>query len=122
MRPARRPRRGTTARIAPVLLDEWHEAPEVLEALALNTADVADQATLTKAAGIDRKTGVGYEHLLSSLYILDVVPAWFSNRQRPRLHHLRQDGGRREIDLLIEPAGHRVIAIEIKAGNKPGRS
>lgn len=148
------------------------------EALALNTAGVADQATLTQAAGIDRKTGVGYEHLLSSLYILDVIPAWFSNRLKrlsqapkryltdpalavtesgadvtavltdsdmlgrlidtfvvsqlraelpvsehsPRLHHLRQDGGRREVDLLIELAGHRVIAIEVKAGSRPGAS
>jgi uncharacterized protein len=148
------------------------------EALALNTAGTADQATLIQAAGIDRKTGVAYEHLLSNLYVLDVVPAWFTNRLKrlgqlpkrylidpalaltesgadatsvlldsdvlgrvidtfvvaqlraelpiselsPRIYHLRQDGGRREIDVLIELAGHRVIAIEVKAGSNPGSS
>ncbi len=146
------------------------------EALALNTAGTADQATLIQAAGIDRKTGVAYEHLLSNLYVLDVVPAWFTDRLKrlgqqpkrylidpaltvtesgadvtsvlldsdmlgrlidtfvvaqlraelpiselgPRLYHLRQDGGRREIDVLIELAGHRVIAIEVKASSNPG--
>jgi uncharacterized protein len=38
------------------------------------------------------------------------------------MYHLRQDGGRREIDLLIELAGHRVIAIEVKAGSNPAPS
>jgi uncharacterized protein len=121
---------------------------------------------------------VAYEHLLRNLYVLDIVPAWFTNRLKrlgqlpkrylvdpalavaesgadttavlvdsdtlgrivdtfvvaqlraelplsefsPRLYHLRQDGGRREIDVLVELAGHRVIAIEIKAGSNTGAS
>jgi len=148
------------------------------EAVALNTAGTADQTTLIQAAGIDRKTGVAYEHLLSNLYVLDIVPAWFTNRLKrlgqlpkrylidaalaltqsgadatsvlldsdmlgriidtfvaaqlraelpisdlsPRMYHLRQDGGRREVDILIELAGHRVIAVEVKAGSNPAPS
>jgi predicted AAA+ superfamily ATPase len=148
------------------------------EALSLNTAGTADQTTLMQAAGIDRRTALAYEHLLSNLYVLDIVPAWFTNRLKrlgqlpkrylidpalaltesgadatsvlldsgmlgrlidtfvvaqlraelpvselsPRLYHLRQDGGRREIDVLIELAGHRVIAIEVKAGSSPAPS
>jgi predicted AAA+ superfamily ATPase len=148
------------------------------EALALSTAGVVEQTTLFQAAGIDRKTAQAYEHLLGNLFVLDLVPAWFTNRlkrlgqlskrylvdpalagavagadtsavlldsdllgrlidtfvaaqlraelplsdYRPRLHHLRQDGGRREIDILIELSGHRVIAIEIKASANPGNS
>jgi predicted AAA+ superfamily ATPase len=38
---------------------------------------------------------------------------------RPRLHHLRQEQGRREVDLLAELAGHRIVAIEIKAASAP---
>lgn len=147
------------------------------EALALNTAGVVDAATLYRAAGINRKTADAYEHLLCNMFVLDIVPAWFSNRlkrlaqapkrylvdaalagavvgadtesvlrdpdllgrlidtfvaeqlraelpvsdQRPRLYHLRQEGGRREIDILIELAGHRIIAIEVKASTGPGR-
>lgn len=33
----------------------------------------------------------------------------------PRLYHLRTEGGRQEIDLVIELAGHRVIGVEVKA-------
>ena len=43
----------------------------------------------------------------------DVSPA------RPRLHHLRTEGGRREIDVLAELGGGRVIGFEIKAGAAP---
>lgn len=148
------------------------------EALALNTAAVVEHTTLIQAAGIDRKTALAYEHLLGNLFVLDIVPAWFTNRlkrlgqlpkrylvdpalagavvgadtntvlldsdllgrlidtfvlaqlraelplsdHRPRIYHLRQEAGRREIDVLIELAAHRVIAIEIKASSNPGGS
>jgi predicted AAA+ superfamily ATPase len=148
------------------------------EALALNTAGVVEHSTLFQAAGIDRKTALAYDHLLSNLFVLDTVPAWFTNRlkrlgqapkryvvdpalagavvgadtdtvlmdsdllgrlidtfvmaqlraelplsdHQPRIHHLRQDGGRKEIDALIELSGHRVVAIEIEASSNPGRS
>jgi predicted AAA+ superfamily ATPase len=41
------------------------------------------------------------------------------SESRPRLHHLRTEGGRQEIDLIVELAGQRVIAIEIKASASP---
>lgn len=37
----------------------------------------------------------------------------------PRLHHVRTQGGRREVDLLAELGGGRVIGIEIKATAAP---
>jgi predicted AAA+ superfamily ATPase len=39
---------------------------------------------------------------------------------RPRLHHLRAEQGRHEIDMLIELSGDRVVAIEVKADAAPG--
>jgi len=39
---------------------------------------------------------------------------------RPRLHHLRDEHGRREIDLIAELGGGRILAIEIKASAAPG--
>jgi predicted AAA+ superfamily ATPase len=148
------------------------------EALALSTAGVVEHTTLFQAAGVDRKTALAYERLLSNLFVLDITPAWFTNRLKrlgqnpkrylvdpalagavtgastdailldsdllgrlvdtfvvaqlraelplsdhnPRIHHLRQDGGRREIDVLIELSAHRVIALEIKASGNPSRS
>lgn len=147
------------------------------ESLALNTAGVVDAATLYQAAGINRKTADAYERLLLNMYVVDLVPAWFSNRlkrlvqvpkrylidaalagavvgadtdgvlrdpdllgrlvdtfvaeqlraelpvseNQPRLYHLRQEGGRREIDILLEFSGHRVVGIEVKASTGPNR-
>jgi uncharacterized protein len=38
---------------------------------------------------------------------------------QPRLHHLRTEGGRHEIDLIVEFGGGHVIAIEVKAAAAP---
>jgi predicted AAA+ superfamily ATPase len=37
----------------------------------------------------------------------------------PRMHHLRTQGGRQEVDILAELGGGRVIAIEVKASSAP---
>jgi uncharacterized protein len=50
------------------------------EALAINTAGVADHKTIYDAAGVSRKTADGYEQLLRNLLVLDAVPAWEHNR------------------------------------------
>lgn len=39
---------------------------------------------------------------------------------RPRLHHLRAEQGRHEIDILVELSGDRVVGIEVKADAAPG--
>jgi predicted AAA+ superfamily ATPase len=141
------------------------------DVIAMHSAEVADITTLIHGAGINRKTAVAYESLLRNIFIVDAVPAWFTNRlkrlvQGPkrylvdpalvaastgtdanavlrdahllgriidtfvaaqlraelplterdaRMFHLRQEGGRREVDLLIEVAGNRIIGIEVKA-------
>lgn len=38
----------------------------------------------------------------------------------PRLHHLHQEDGRHEIDLLVELRARRLVAIEVKADAAPG--
>lgn len=40
----------------------------------------------------------------------------------PRLHHLRDANGRREIDILAELDNEQVVAIEVKADAAPGRA
>lgn len=159
-----------------------HRDPRLLrryfEALALNSAGLAENKTLYEAAGIDRKTAIAYERLLTNLLVLDTIPAWMTNRlsrliksgkrylvdasliaaalridpaavlrdgdllgrvletfvaaqirpevalgaMRPRLHHLRTRDGGREVDLIAELSGDRVLAIEIKATAAPGAS
>ena len=145
------------------------------EAYALNSAGVAEEKTIYEAAGINRKTALAYEHLLTNLLIVESLPSWRSNRlkrltsspkrylvdpalvasvlrldvngvlrdgdilgrlldtfvagqiraelalavTRPRLHHLRTEQGRHEVDLLGELAGRQVVAIEVKAEAAP---
>ena len=146
-----------------------------VEALALNSAGQTTEKSLYDAAGINRRTYVAYEQLLQNLMVLDVLPAWTTNRisrlarapkryltdpslmatalrldvngvlrdsdllgrvldtfalsqlrpevelsaKRPRLHHLRQEDGRREVDLIVELGGQDVIGIEVKADAAP---
>lgn len=148
-----------------------------LETLALSTAGLPADVTLSEAAGIDKRTVDAYDRLLSALYLLDLTPAWASNRlsrlaKRPkryltdpalamaaarvdetavlsdpdllgrlldtfvaaqlrpevellrprvRLHHLRTDGGRQEVDLVLDLGAGRVVAVEVKAGTAPSR-
>lgn len=144
------------------------------EALALSSAGVPQDRTLYGAAGIDHRTAAQYEGLLGNLFVLDVLPAWTSNRltrlvksrkryvvdpalvatalrldmtailrdgdvlgrtldtfvmaqlraeldvssTRPRLYHLREKEGRREVDILAEVA-RGVVGIEVKATAAP---
>lgn len=146
-----------------------------LEVLGLSTAGLPTDVTLYQTAGIDQRTADAYDGLLESLYLLDRVPAWSSNRlarlvkrskryivdpalamsaaridhagvlrdgdllgrvldtfvaaqlrpevamlPRARLHHLRTESGRQEIDLVVDLGGRRLVAIEVKAGTAPG--
>lgn len=131
--------------------------------------------TLYDVAAVDRRTATAYERLLQDLYVLDLLPAWHSNRLKrlarlpkrhvvdtglvaaalgldldavmrdgdlvgrmldtfvvsqlrpeltlagrpPVLHHLRDQNGAREIDLIAELGGGRLIAMEIKATSAP---
>ena len=50
------------------------------EVLALNSAGIVADSTIYEAASIDRKTALAYERLLTNLFVLDVVPAWLTNR------------------------------------------
>lgn len=142
-----------------------------LSALAINSAGLVAEESLREMAGIDTKTARAYQALFQRMFVLDPVPAWFSNRVkrlvktpkrylvdpalvaailglgreailfgpdmlgrlmdtfvtaqlraelavsdlRPRLYHLREEHGRREIDLVIETASGTLIGIEIKA-------
>lgn len=143
-----------------------------LEAYALNSAGSADARTIYEAAGIDKKTAASYERLLENVFVVELLPAWTTNRlrrlslapkrylvdaalmaavlrldmavilrdadllgrlldtfvlsqlraelevceSRPRLFHLRERQGRREVDIIVELGGGRLIGCEVKTG------
>ncbi|MFN2495431.1 MAG: ATP-binding protein [Pseudonocardiaceae bacterium] len=51
-----------------------------LQAWAANTAGVVEHKTLYEAAEINRATAVDYDRLLTTLLVVDPVPAWSTNR------------------------------------------
>ncbi len=50
------------------------------EAYAVNSAGLTEHKTIYDAAGVNRRTGLAYEQLLTNLMVVDAIPAWFSNR------------------------------------------
>lgn len=85
-----------------------HRDPRLLqryfEALALSTAGIVDSKTLYEAAGINRKTAIAYERLLTNLLVLDTLPAWMSNR----LSRLVKTGKRYLVDPSLITAALRL--------------
>ena len=57
-------------------------------------------------------------HLFESLVTQSVRV--YAQAVEARVRHLRLQGGRREIDLVVERADQRVVAIEVKLGASVG--
>ena len=51
-----------------------------VESYTLGSAGIVDDKTLFEAAGVNRKTALAYERLLTNLLVIEGVPAWTSNR------------------------------------------
>jgi len=75
-----------------------------LTALAANTAGVVDHQNLYQAAGITRQTALSYDSILTGLFILDMIPAWWTSH----LSRLTQTPKRYLIDPALVPAVLRV--------------
>lgn len=88
------------------------------EALALNTAGLPEHKTLYDASGINRKTAVSYDQLLTNLFVLDSLPAWASNR----LTRLVKGAKRHLVDPSLVGAALRLDeAAVIRDGDLLGR-
>jgi predicted AAA+ superfamily ATPase len=85
---------------------------------------ITDTALASTAAGVDAAAILADENLLGRM--LDTFVASQLRIQAaarvptPRLHHLRDQDGRREVDLIVETSAG-LIAIEVKASAAPDR-
>lgn len=81
---------------------------------------LTDVALLAGAVGVDTAAVLAEGDLLGRVletFVLTQLRAELPACQtRPRLYHLRQEQGRREIDIIAELGGHRIIGIEVKTG------
>ncbi len=82
-----------------------------------------DAALIATTLGLDEQGVVADGDLLGRVLDTFVAaqlrPELAVSRSRPRLHHLRTEEGRHEIDLIAELAGRRVVGIEVKASAAP---
>jgi predicted AAA+ superfamily ATPase len=60
--------------------------------------------------------------MIETFVAAQIRPELSLAKSRPRCYHLRDKGGRHEVDLVIEFGGGRVAGIEIKASASPGTS
>jgi len=84
---------------------------------------MVDPGLAAVAAGLDAQTILGDGDLLGRCFdafaTAQLRPEIALSQPRPILHHLRVEGGRREIDLVVEIGAGRVVAIEFKASSAP---
>lgn len=84
---------------------------------------LVDAALVATALRVDEQGVLGDGDLLGRVLDTFVAaqlrPEVALSPARPRLHHLRTEQGRHEVDLVAELAGERIIAIEVKAGSGP---
>ncbi len=93
---------------------------------------LADPALAARLLGVDAKTllsgreaggpavprdGALLGHLFESLVTQSVRV--YAQASEATVHHLRTQGGRHEVDLIVERADRRVVAIEVKLGSIP---
>jgi predicted AAA+ superfamily ATPase len=57
--------------------------------------------------------------LIDTFVVAQLRPEAAVSPALPRLYHLRQEDGRREVDLIVELGGEKIIGLEIKATAAP---
>jgi predicted AAA+ superfamily ATPase len=87
---------------------------------------LVDPSLLVPLLGIDARAALRDGDLLGriidSFVVAQLRPEQEVSEIAPTLHHLRDEHGRHEIDLIVEAPDGRVIGIEIKAGAAPDRA
>jgi uncharacterized protein len=82
---------------------------------------LVDPALIAAALRIDEqgvmRDGNLLGRVLDTFVAAQLRPELAASSTRPRLHHLRTEQGRHEVDLVAELAGERLIGIEVKAGS-----
>ena len=86
---------------------------------------IAEPALIAAALRLDVAGVLGdgnlLGRLLDSFVAAQLRPESTVSQSRPRLHHLRTQSAREEVDIVAELGGGRVIGVEVKADAAPGR-
>lgn len=86
---------------------------------------ITDPALLGPLLGIDTRAVLRnadlFGRVIDSFVTAQLRPELPLCQEAPRMFHIRETHGRQEIDLLLESADGRVVALEIKADASPPR-
>lgn len=86
---------------------------------------LTDPALLGPLVGVDQmaalRNGDVLGRLIETFVLAQLRPEREVSKIAPGFFHLREEHGRREVDLIAEAPDGRVLAIEIKAGAAPNR-
>lgn len=85
---------------------------------------IVDTGLAASAAGLTFATVIGDDDLRGRFFdgfaTAQLRPEIALTYPRPTMYHLRMEGGRREVDLVVDMGASRVVGIEFKAGAAPG--
>lgn len=85
-----------------------------------------DPALMAGILGVDARAvmsdGGLLGRVLDTLVVAQIRAQLAVTDVGPRMYHLRQQGGRHEVDLVLEVSGGKIIGIEVKADSAPGRN
>ncbi len=84
---------------------------------------LTEPALMATLLGVDSRAALRRGDILGRLidtFVLSQLrPELEASADPPRLHHLRLDGGRHEVDLIAEGADGRIVAIEVTSTAAP---
>lgn len=84
---------------------------------------LVDPSLLGPLLGVERRAVLRSPDLLGRIIdtfvLAQLRPEREASRFTPTLYHLRQEHGRREVDLIAEAPDGRVVGLEIKASSAP---
>ncbi|MGF1647231.1 MAG: ATP-binding protein [Kineosporiaceae bacterium] len=83
---------------------------------------LADPALAARLLQADHEVLLRDGHLLGRLFegLVTQSVQVYAGLAGARVSHLRQEAGRREVDLIVEGPGLRVLALEVKLTRSPG--
>ncbi len=84
---------------------------------------LTDPALALAAARVDPATvlrdGDLLGRILDTFVVAQLRPDVEFRRPRARMHHVRSEGGRQEVDIVVDLGGGSIIAAEVKATSAP---
>jgi predicted AAA+ superfamily ATPase len=82
-----------------------------------------DSGLVGSAAGLSMGAALAdgdlFGRLIDTFALAQLRPEAALSSERCRLYHLRTEGGRHEVDLVVERDAGRILGLEIKAGAAP---